>query len=331
MKNEDKEYRVYAHICPDDTAYYGKSSQEYINCRWRKGDGYKNQRKFKAKIDEFGWDNIEHVILAEQLDAETAAEMETRLIDENGGVNSDKVLNLSTGGDAGFTFSDNTKELISKNNLKRYKDHPEMRENLRQKAIKRYKEHPELKEEASKRQSDRLKNNPSLKEKMIEGRRKFNEDHPEVLQKLIEDTKVKVNQYDLSGNCIATYDSIVEASRVTGISRDSIYGSAAGKYHLGGGFMWRYADRKIDPIMYPTKEVGKLKAVYKIDKDTGEIIDEFCSLTEATKSVNGSISQISQCVHGHIEEAYGFKWRFVNEEHVNTYLRPTRNKRINNE
>ena len=56
-----------------------------------------------------------------------------------------------------------------------------------------------------------------------------------------------VNQYDLCGNYIRRYNSIIEASRITGINRKGIanscnrYISKDGKHiYTSGGFIWRF-------------------------------------------------------------------------------------------
>jgi len=49
-----------------------------------------------------------------------------------------------------------------------------------------------------------------------------------------------VNQYDLSGNFIATYPSISEAGRNVGVNRANIVSTCQGRIGFTGGFKWRY-------------------------------------------------------------------------------------------
>ena len=49
----------------------------------------------------------------------------------------------------------------------------------------------------------------------------------------------RVQQYDLSGNLIAEYDSGHDAGRCTGISRQHINDVCAGKRKTAGGFVWK--------------------------------------------------------------------------------------------
>lgn len=52
----------------------------------------------------------------------------------------------------------------------------------------------------------------------------------------------KIIQYDIDGNIIASYDSVAEAVRNTGINAKSIRETAKGKQNHAGGYVWKYAD-----------------------------------------------------------------------------------------
>lgn len=49
-----------------------------------------------------------------------------------------------------------------------------------------------------------------------------------------------VQQYGLQGNLIATFSSVREAERATGICHSAISRTCKGKYKQTGGFVWRY-------------------------------------------------------------------------------------------
>lgn len=51
----------------------------------------------------------------------------------------------------------------------------------------------------------------------------------------------KVIQYDLKGNYINTYDSLVEASRQNNVSPHGICNVACGRRNKAGGYIWKYA------------------------------------------------------------------------------------------
>jgi hypothetical protein len=56
------------------------------------------------------------------------------------------------------------------------------------------------------------------------------------------------------------------------------------------------------------------KIIYKIDKDTNEILEEFSSLKEAGEKVGVAYQNISGVLHGKHTLAGGFKWKFKDEK-----------------
>ena len=58
--------------------------------------------------------------------------------------------------------------------------------------------------------------------------------------------KRRVAQYDLEGNLIAIYDSVADASKITGIGY--IYGAASGRRKTAGGYIWRYYEEVKDEL-----------------------------------------------------------------------------------
>lgn len=78
-----KEYCVYEHVFPDGTKYVGITNQK-PESRWgTNGWGYYEQPVYQA-ITFWGWDNIEHNIIASGLTQEEARELEQKIIhDEN--------------------------------------------------------------------------------------------------------------------------------------------------------------------------------------------------------------------------------------------------------
>lgn len=78
---KDKKYTLYEHIFPNGKRYIGVTSQN-IKARWKNGFGYETQSKMMCAIQEFGWDNIEHIILQENLTKEEAHRLERKRIIE---------------------------------------------------------------------------------------------------------------------------------------------------------------------------------------------------------------------------------------------------------
>lgn len=75
---EKKPYYIYIHTCPNYWTYVGMSQQP--KQRWNKGEGYKNNNGFYKAIQEFGWNNIKHEIVAETYCKWIAQKIERTLI-----------------------------------------------------------------------------------------------------------------------------------------------------------------------------------------------------------------------------------------------------------
>lgn len=119
---EMKKYTVYKHTFPNGKVYIGITSQTPQK-RWKNGYGYLEKRgnkysqPFVARaILKYGWDNILHEILFEELTQEEAINKEKELIEQYNANNPQYGYNNTKGGEGSFgkTLSEETKEKISK-------------------------------------------------------------------------------------------------------------------------------------------------------------------------------------------------------------------------
>ena len=101
----------YAHIIPNGLIYIGRSGQQ-PRIRW-KPSNYK-KCSLQPYIEEFGWNNIQHVVLVDGLTEDQALKLEGLLIEEakKGGWCINK-------NDSGGIRRDNTKEYECKRSRKR--------------------------------------------------------------------------------------------------------------------------------------------------------------------------------------------------------------------
>lgn len=74
-------YVVYEHITPSGKIYVGLTGQADPNNRWENGKGYKYNLHFYRAIQKYGWENIEHRIVASNLTCEEACKLEKELIE----------------------------------------------------------------------------------------------------------------------------------------------------------------------------------------------------------------------------------------------------------
>lgn len=112
MKNE---YCVYKHTTPCGKVYIGITCQR-PEARWRNGKGYKNNLHFWRAICLYGWDNIKHEIIRDNISKEEACEKEKELIALYDSASGKNGYNLTLGGDGvvGITHSEYSKMLMSK-------------------------------------------------------------------------------------------------------------------------------------------------------------------------------------------------------------------------
>lgn len=71
-----EKYTIYMHRNLINNKVYIGQTRDELNRRFKKGYGYRSSPHFYASIQKYGWDNFEHIVLEENLSAETANERE---------------------------------------------------------------------------------------------------------------------------------------------------------------------------------------------------------------------------------------------------------------
>ena len=111
------DYTVYVHIAPNNKMYIGITHLKPNYRYGRDGNGYSGCTLFWRAIQKYGWDNIKHIVLLENLSKEVACECEKYLIAKYQTNNSQFGYNNSRGGDSGsygHKMSEESKAKISK-------------------------------------------------------------------------------------------------------------------------------------------------------------------------------------------------------------------------
>ena len=203
----EKQWRVYVHINKiNGKRYVGITSKTRIEHRWGlAGCGYKKNPRFYSAIVKYGWDNFDHIILAEKLTESEAKAMEMHLIEEWQTMDSKYGYNLTSGGDGtkGYHPSEETRIKLSEARRK---------ENLS--------------EETLRRRSDGLRG------------RRFTEDHK---QKIGKSNSKAVDMLTLDGDYIQTFPSARSAEVELGISHSHISQCCHKHRASTGGYAWRFA------------------------------------------------------------------------------------------
>ena len=282
MENIDKKYCVYLHTNKINYKVYVGQTCQNPNARWNNGNGYKTCTYFYHAIQKYGWDNFEHIIFADNLTKAEADCMERMLIALYHTNSAQYGYNLTDGGEgvAGYKMTAEQKQKIS-NALKNHRHSEETKQKIRdanigrrhttetkQKlSIKRRKENlsedtrKKLSENAILRYADptnnpfygkthtddvKLKLSCAAKERLTD-----KENHPlygkhhkeETIDKLKESSHRQGVVQLLDGVIIATYNSMRDAERQTGIGHSHISNCCKGTQKSAGGFQWEYEGR----------------------------------------------------------------------------------------
>ena len=211
-------YKVYMHICPNGKKYIGITQQDVLK-RWNYGNGYKGCVLFYKAIKKYGWKNIKHIILFDNLEKCDAEQKEIELIKHYKTNERKYGYNICSGGQGtpNHIVSKEIRIKISEN-TKKAMNNPNIKEKLKQCHLGKT-----LSEEhkAKIRLSARKYQTEKTKEKMRE----------------INKNKIKVK-------CIETnmiFNSLQAAADYIGYSSTThISGCAMGKRKSAGGYHWRF-------------------------------------------------------------------------------------------
>lgn len=117
----------------------------------------------------------------------------------------------------------------------------------------------------------------------------------------------EICQYDLIGNFVEQYDSILEASEKTGIGYRTICSNIQGQTSSAGGFQWRYKDAP-PPGEYNVRGNGYKTPIVQLDLEYN-LINVFDSLKNAAKAVGlTSSSTLSYAIKNQKSIIKGYRW-----------------------
>ena len=215
----ENNYKVYVHINKvNGKRYYGITCQK-VNRRWKNGKGYYKNKYFTKAINEYGWDNFEHIVIARGLTEEEAKWIKIKLIREWDTKNPEYGYNENHKGNA---QTEKAKKKISEAN--KGNTHTE---------------------EAKKKISESHKGKPQTEEH----RNKIGEFHKG--KTLSEETKEKISKAN-KGKCHKPtrvycveldmyFETVTEAGKYIGRACGNISAVLTGKNKTCGGYHWMYA------------------------------------------------------------------------------------------
>ena len=232
----DNRWSVYIHISPTQKYYVGITTYNPTE-RWRKnGTGYRGQPFYNA-ISKYGWNNIQHKIIASHLDEAIAKELEKYWIARLGSNKTGNGYNITAGGDGtvgvshfgsdnpfyGKTHSDESRLLMRTNHADVSKDNNPF-----------YGRHhtPEICAKISAYGKTRTGDkNPNYGKRLSH----------EMIEKIRSEKSVAVCRFDLDMNFIEEFPSTKAAEIATGTNHSLISRVCRGKLKTIHGNIWKYS------------------------------------------------------------------------------------------
>lgn len=234
-------YIVYKHTCPNGKVYIGITGSD-VNDRWKNGLGYKRNEHFYRAIEKYGWDNIKHEILFDNLSKEKAEQIEIDLIFKYKSSNKAYGYNCTNGGECVGKHTDETKQKISEKNKGRaHAQTEETKEKIRQQHLGR--QHTtETKTKISNTKKGQRQWTDEERQKMSERNR--GERNPNYGKHHSDQTKeklrmLKLGKYKKAVLCVETnviYPSAIEVEKILGLCKTSISRVCRGKSKTCGGY-----------------------------------------------------------------------------------------------
>ena len=265
---ENNIWTVYIHIVPksisgyDYDKYYVGITSKSVEERWNNGRGYSGQPFYNA-IKKYGWDNIEHYIIANHLTEDEAKKFEKTLINK-----------LQCKGKYGYNLTDGGDGTLG------------------------YIPTKEEREYKSKKYSG--KGNPYYgKKHSEETKRKISKHHADV-SGINNPFRKNVYQFTIDGEYVNKYCSCNEAGRTVGLKNGSSISNAALKHRISANYLWEYEDNivikdniiKIKNYKYSPKR-KTTKCVFVFDKNTKKLLYNFESCIVASQQLKISPTNIT--------------------------------------
>lgn len=301
-------WKVYLHTIPKEITkyehdlYYVGITKLEVNKRWCNGHGYMQEHNgrmtaFGYAIKKYGWDNIKHEVLFENLSSKEAKSKEMELIlyyksNCKKYHNPHYGYNMTDGGDS--------------NNCKEYLSIPVSVFDLDGNYLDTY-------ESISDASSDLGESRQTISKLMNREYKKFTvsnyiflkvDDIP-TSNDIIFYRKNIIDVFDIDGTYIDTFRSIRQVHNWLDVDRGSIYRSLNGEHTCcNKQFKYKYSDKNIESL-----EDLYRKVIYKYDL-LGNFICEYESVSEAARDNNCSISNISHVLKGKQRHCKGFYYKY---------------------
>ena len=222
-------YIVYEHLFPNGKRYVGITCQNPSR-RWRGGKSYQSNVRMTRAINKYGWNNIEHTILASGLTEAEAEAMEVRLIKEWNLQDQTVGYNIADGGRHSRCSEETKRKIGAKTRLNRQTEDFKCWISEKNSGSGNYMYGKHHTEETKRKISETKKGrSPAV------NKGKFKGDHPSAKRVVAVDPR--------TGKEVSSFPSIIDASEAVGVTLSCIKAALAGKQHTSAGYVWKYAER----------------------------------------------------------------------------------------
>lgn len=291
---EEKRYTVYAHVNVINGKIYVGQTCRKVKRRWgnETGYAYKRNKKFYEDIQKFGWDNFEHLILAENLSYDECNYWENRLTIvwdtiENG-------YNYHEGGMKDFHGNKHTEEHKKELSLKWIGDNNPMRINPR---------YGEKNSFYGRHHSEETKQKLRLTRIGVASKKKGTTVPEEIKMKQSR----PVLQMTEDGTVIQEFYGVAKAAEITGINKAHIYACCRGQRRRAKGYKWAFKYPKEDEVEIFVNK--KKRVVNQYEKD-GTFVSTYSSVIEAANAVGVTYSAIVNCCRGKTKSSGGYRFEY---------------------
>lgn len=113
--NKNGVFCVYIHKNKANGCVYVGLTSMKPEDRWRNGCSYSHNQKFSNAIKKYGWDGFEHIIVKDGLTSDEASALEVELITKYRATEQGFGYNLTSGGEIGKEYTEESKHKMSEN------------------------------------------------------------------------------------------------------------------------------------------------------------------------------------------------------------------------
>ena len=276
----DRDYKVYIHTCPNNKVYVGLTRQK-VEKRWGSGHHYQDNPYFYNAIKKYGWNNIKHKVLFENLTKKEAEQKEIDLIALYNSSNRNFGYNIEKGGKAADRLTPETREKMSI-------------------AAKGKIVSAETRAKISKAQKGRVFSE--------ETRRKISQ--AAIGRTVSEETRLKLSKIN-KGNKMSeeSRKKLSNSKKGQKFSEETRKKMSEYAKHRSPEHLRKLSESNTGKKKSLEQKMKAWVPIVQLDKD-GNIIKHYGSATQAFEETGIDKRQINNCCKGRQKTAHGFVWKY---------------------